>query len=130
MKADCQARGKADRKYPKGRFPHAFTFNPNKAPPLDFPADCPGGDNDQASYPLVHNGPFNGGPTNNRFGKDRVVYVYEEGQVHGDGHDLAAFCGLMTHTGAPKGAFVLCHFVESVPVIEDPSHGRISIVTG
>ena len=94
--------------YPNGRFPHAFESNPGQK--LAFPSYCPADDDARAEYPLVLNGPYNGGINNNvKWGPDRVVYMHESGEVDNDGHPLADFCGIMTHTGAdPANAFVLC----------------------
>jgi hypothetical protein len=92
--------------YPNGRFPHPFTVN--KGPVLGFPANCPAND-DRKEYPLVNNGPYNGGLNNNKWGNERVVYMYENGEIDNDGHPQANFCGIMTHTGAAEtGGFVLC----------------------
>lgn len=103
-----QGRGKKSNQYPNGRFPHAFQMNKN-GQSLNFLPGCPDNDDARAEYPLVANGPYNGGLNNNKWGNDRVVYVHEPGEVDEDGHDKGTFCGVMTHTGASEsGAFVLC----------------------
>lgn len=104
-----QFRGKKSTEYPNGRFPHAFTSNSN-GQSLPFLPGCPDGDDDRDEYPLIANGPYNGGiSNNNKWGKDRVVYVYEAGETDDDGHPMATFCGVMTHTGASdSSSFVLC----------------------
>ncbi|KAL9073129.1 MAG: hypothetical protein Q9161_003183 [Pseudevernia consocians] len=104
-----QYRGKKSNLYPNGRFPHAFTSNPN-GQSLSFLPNCPDDDDDRQEYPLIANGPYNGGiSNNNKWGNDRVVYVFEEGEIDNDGHPLATFCGVMTHSGASdSSSFVLC----------------------
>lgn len=95
--------------YPNGRFPHSFEIN--GAGPLAFPSHCPDKDSDRKEYPLVANGPYNGGLSNTNWGQARVVYMHEAGEVDFRGHDVATFCGVMTHDGAPQGSFVLCSSV-------------------
>lgn len=104
-----QSRGKKSKEYPNGRFPHAFTAN-NNGNSLNFLPGCPDGDDDRQEYPLVANGPYNGGiSNNNKWGNDRVVYMFEEGEEDDDGHPKGTFCGVMTHSGASDStSFVLC----------------------
>lgn len=76
LQATGQARGKKSTQYPNGRFPHAFTSNKNGVA-VGFPDYCPENDDLRKEYPLVKNGPYNGGiSNNNKWGNDRVVYMY------------------------------------------------------
>lgn len=96
-------RGKKSKKYPKGRFPHEyedtdFTFNDN----------CPA-DNNRQTFPLIFDGPYNGGiSTNDRYGPHRVVY-YDKGEEAADANPIVYFCGGLTHEGAANdGEFLQC----------------------
>lgn len=105
-----QFRGKKSKEYPNGRFPHAFTANSN-GQSLNFLPGCPDGDDSRHEYPLVANGPYNGGiSNNNKWGNERVVYMHEPGEVDEvENHYKGTFCGVMTHSGASdSSSFVLC----------------------
>jgi len=105
LQNDGVFRGKKSKEYPKGRFPHSYT-----ATEFTFNNDCPSDDNRQ-EYPLVSNGPYNGGISNNKkWGNDRVVYYHEPGEVDEvEGHPVGYFCGAITHSGASSSAdFVQC----------------------
>lgn len=96
-------RGKKSKDYPNGRFPHDyidgdFTFNDN----------CPSDDYNRQEFPLIFDGPYNGGISNNvQYGLHRVVY-YDKGEEAVDGNPIVYFCGGVTHEGAEKGKFLQC----------------------
>ncbi|UNI25019.1 hypothetical protein JDV02_010727 [Purpureocillium takamizusanense] len=90
------------------KFPHAFDHDDSKGVKLHFPKHCPENDKHRQEYPLVKNGPYNGGKNNKKYGDERVVFYYD-GKAQGvDGHPLVYYCGLMTHEGAAKGGFIQC----------------------
>ncbi|GJN71073.1 ribonuclease domain-containing protein [Purpureocillium lilacinum] len=90
------------------KFPHAFDHDDSKGVKLHFPKHCPENDKNRQEYPLVKNGPYNGGKNNKKYGDERVVFYYD-GKAQGvDGHPLVYYCGLMTHDGAAKGGFIQC----------------------
>lgn len=97
-------RGKKSKQYPNGRFPHTYDSTQ-----YTFNGDCPADANRQ-EYPLIADGPYNGGISNNvQWGNHRVVYYREPGQIGTDGHDLVYFCGGVTHEGAPTSSdFLQC----------------------
>lgn len=98
-----KARGAKSKQYPNGRFPHSydstdFTFN----------GDCPADENRQ-EYPLITDGPYNGGLSNKNWGSHRVVYYREPGEIAPDGNPIVYFCGGITHEGAAaQNLFVQC----------------------
>lgn len=96
-------RGKKSEAFPQGRFPHSYedtqyTFNGN----------CPA-DSNRQEYPLVKDGPYNGGISgNNKWGDHRVIY-YFKGEEAPDGNPIGYFCGGLTHEGAETGKFLQCN---------------------
>ncbi|KAI1745288.1 hypothetical protein F4680DRAFT_401694 [Xylaria scruposa] len=91
----------------KHKYPHAFDNDDSKGHKLNFPSWCPA-DKNRQEFPLINNGPYDGGKNNVKQGDERVVYYYEDGEVDNDGHAMAYYCGIMTHVGAPSGGFLLC----------------------
>ncbi|CZT20694.1 uncharacterized protein RCC_06552 [Ramularia collo-cygni] len=96
-------RGKKSKEFPTGRFPHSYT-----ATEFTFNDNCPADDNRQ-EYPLIKDGPYNGGISNNvQWGDHRVIY-YSKGEVAADGNPIVYFCGGLTHEDADDdGEFVQC----------------------
>ena len=96
-------RGQKSNEFPKGRFPHSYTDTQ-----FDFGSDCPSDDNRQ-EFPLVTNGPYNGGLNNKKWGDHRVVYYYEPGEINEvNSNPVGYFCGTITHAGAETGKFIEC----------------------
>lgn len=91
----------------KAKYPHSFDHDDSKGHKLNFPSYCPE-DKDRMEFPLVKQGPYDGGKSNTKQGDERVVYFYEDGEVDNNGHAKATYCGIMTHVGAPKGGFLMC----------------------
>lgn len=65
------------------------------------------GENRQ-EFPVVHDGPYNGGPNNINTGDERVVYYWDKTNIAPDGNPIVYYCGLITHTGAATGGFLKC----------------------
>ncbi|KAJ5247876.1 hypothetical protein N7468_002859 [Penicillium chermesinum] len=86
-----------------GNYPNPFDNDDSKGNQLHFPAHCPEHDENRKEYPLVKNGPYNGGKNNRKYGDERVVFYYDGASQGVDGHPLVYYCGLITHEGAPKG---------------------------
>lgn len=95
-------RGKKSGTYPVGRFPH-FVIDTG----FDYGDNCPE-DKNRMEYPIVFDGPYNGGLRNDKYGPDRAVYYHEPGEVGNNGDPIGYYCGLITHTGAPQGMFNQC----------------------
>lgn len=94
-------RGKSSNQFPNGRFPHDYTDTT-----FFFNGHCPA-DSNRQEYPLIFNGPYNGGKKNNKWGNHRVVH-YSKGEEAADGNPIVYFCGGITHEGAETGKFVQC----------------------
>jgi hypothetical protein len=95
-------RGKKSTEYPTGRFPHSY-----ESTEYTFNGHCPA-DGNRQTYPLIFDGPYNGGSNNNKWGDHRVVY-YSKGEEAADGNPITYFCGGLTHEGAAEtGQFVQC----------------------
>ncbi|USW54067.1 Putative ribonuclease/ribotoxin [Septoria linicola] len=96
-------RGKKSKEFPTGRFPHSYDSTQ-----FSFSGNCPANGNRQ-EYPLIKDGPYNGGISNNvQWGDHRVVY-YDNGEEAADANPIVYFCGGITHEGAPsKADFVQC----------------------
>jgi hypothetical protein len=78
----------------KPGYPHKFWSNDSKGNTLVFPDECPEdrenkGENRQ-SFPLVNNGPYNGGKNNDKYGDQRVIY-YWTGETTYDGNPIVFF---------------------------------------
>jgi hypothetical protein len=93
----------------EAKYPHKYPYNESKKVKLEFPKECPPkmGENRQ-EFPLIHNGPYNGGPNNEKQGQERVVYYWDRTQVAYDGNPIVYYCGMITHTGAVTGGFLKC----------------------
>ncbi|KAJ6151638.1 hypothetical protein N7470_007235 [Penicillium chermesinum] len=60
-----------------GNYPNPFDNDDSKGNQLHFPAHCPEHDENRKEYPLVKNGPYNGGKNNRKYGDERVVFYYD-----------------------------------------------------
>ncbi|KAL8635186.1 MAG: hypothetical protein Q9228_007300 [Teloschistes exilis] len=94
-----QTRGKA-------KYPHPFNNDDSKGNKLNFPSYCPA-DTNRMEYPLQKT-TYDGGKSNTNTGQERVVYYWNGSDEGVDGHPSVQYCGVMTHTGAPTGGFLLC----------------------
>lgn len=57
---------------------------------MPFPSYRPADDDTRVEYPLVLDGPYNGGISNDvNLGPDRVMYMQEKGEIEFEGHDHA-----------------------------------------
>lgn len=103
LEQENMGRGQKSKKFPKGRFPHDFDDDD-----FSFSDHCPP-DNNRQEYPLIADGPYNGGISGNKeWGNHRVIH-YNKGEVAADGNPINYFCGGVTHEGAETSAdFVLC----------------------
>lgn len=90
----------------EAKYPHSFQNDDSKGNKLSFPDYCPA-DTNRMEYPLL-DPPYNGGKNNVKTGQERVVYYYVPNDDAADGHPNVNYCGVMTHTGAPSGGFLLC----------------------
>jgi len=82
-----------------GGTPHKFGNNKK----LKFSDHCKG--KTLYEFPLLHgDNIYKGGDP----GADRVVFFVHVKDPFKDGTKAATYCGVMTHTGAPKGEFHIC----------------------
>lgn len=91
----------------KAAYPHPFDHDDSKGNKLAFPDQCPEGNANRKEYPLATSGVYNGGKNNNNPSQERVVYFYDPNVNTADGHPKVLYCGIMTHTGAPSGGFIV-----------------------
>ncbi|SMR52719.1 unnamed protein product [Zymoseptoria tritici ST99CH_1E4] len=89
-------RGAKSDLWPTGRFPHS-----NDEARHVFNGNCPA-DGNRMTYPLIKDGPYNGGPRNKKWGDHRVVW-YSKGEEAADANPIVYFCGGLTHEDAPGG---------------------------
>lgn len=101
LEMENKGRGKNSKEFPNGRFPHDYT-----AETFTFNGNCPA-DSNRQEYPLIFDGPYNGGPRNNKWGDHRVVH-YSKDEGAPDGNPIVYFCGGITHQGAEQGKFQQC----------------------
>jgi hypothetical protein len=91
----------------ENKYPHPFDKDDSKGVKLTFPKECPA-DDSRYEYPLMNGSPYDGGKNNVKQGEERVVFYYEDGEISYDGNPQVYYCGIMTHTGAQPGGFLLC----------------------
>lgn len=101
LEMENKGRGKSSGEFPNGRFPHDYT-----AETFTFNGNCPA-DSNRQEYPLIFDGPYNGGPRNGKWGQHRVIH-YSKGEEAPDGNPIVYFCGGITHVGAEPGKFTQC----------------------
>lgn len=104
LEAENLGRGKKsnDVRFKNGRFPHSYDDTT-----YSFNGNCPADEN-REEYPLIKDGPYNGGLRNTQYGDHRVIY-YSNGGEAPDGNPIAYFCGGITHEGATEeGKFLQC----------------------
>lgn len=82
-----------------GGFPHVFGNNRK----LQFSDKCKG--KKLYEFPLLHGDSIFGGGNP---GADRVVFYIYTDNPDTKPTENGAYCGVMTHDGAPKGEFALC----------------------
>jgi hypothetical protein len=99
----------ADSSPTEPKYPHSYPFNESKRVKLEFLAECPPrmGDKHQ-EFPIIHDGPYDGGPNNEKYGDERVVYYWDQANVAYDGNPIVYYCGMITHEGAAPGGFLKC----------------------
>ncbi|KAL8762994.1 MAG: hypothetical protein Q9194_007439 [Teloschistes cf. exilis] len=90
----------------EAKYPHPFNNDDSKGNKLNFPSYCPA-DTNRMEYPLQKT-TYDGGKSNTNTGQERVVYYWNGSDEGVDGHPSVQYCGVMTHTGAPTGGFLLC----------------------
>jgi hypothetical protein len=99
-----QYRGRKDRKFPSGRFPHSFVDEG-----FTFNEWCPVNDEDRQEYPVMQGRVYNSGLSNTNYGAFRVVYFHDMALVDDAGNPFVYFCGGLTHEGAEEaGKFLQC----------------------
>lgn len=82
-----------------GGYPHTFGNNRR----LQFSDACAG--KTLYEFPLLHGDTIFGGGDP---GADRVVFYLYTSDPDANPTEDGAYCGVMTHDGAPRGEFALC----------------------
>ncbi|KAI6084070.1 Ribonuclease/ribotoxin [Hypoxylon rubiginosum] len=82
-----------------GDYPHVFGNNRN----LPFHEECKG--KTLYEFPILHGDAIYGG---GEPGADRVVFYIYTNNPDTNPTDDGAYCGVMTHDGAPRDRFALC----------------------